>query len=232
MVTAQTAACVAATCAPTAILELLVIGALMGMLGQGARAVVGLKTMTDYANAQGVSASDLFEAARLITSLLIGSLVGLASALIYYINGGTAADISSHVLVGWAGAAYAGTDALEALISQYLSPGAPGSTAQKLKAAAPKPQAQQPAGAYTHDQAEKIVIAVLKASPQVNDQTPLSQLGYSNGQNLSDLTADINRVIIRDGYALDNSAYQGWSTVGDVVKSVQNAQRPNLGAKQ
>lgn len=108
---------------PATVLEVLVIGALMGMLGQGARAVVGLKSMADDAHAQGLSPNDLFQAARLITSLLIGTLVGLASALVYFIDGGTAAQLTWHYYVAWAAAAYAGTDALEGFISQYLSPG-------------------------------------------------------------------------------------------------------------
>ena len=44
------------------LLEILIIGALMGMLGQGARAVVGLKGMSDDAKALDLSPNDLFEA--------------------------------------------------------------------------------------------------------------------------------------------------------------------------
>ena len=46
-------------------LEILIIGALMGVLGQGARAVVGLKGMADDAKALDLSPNDLFQAARL-----------------------------------------------------------------------------------------------------------------------------------------------------------------------
>jgi hypothetical protein len=105
------------------LLELLVIGALLGGFGQGLRAVVGLKGVSDEAKAQGLSFYDLFEAARLLTSLLIGGLVGLASALIYFkANGAVTPDATT--CFAWAAAGYAGTDALEGFISQYLSPGA------------------------------------------------------------------------------------------------------------
>jgi hypothetical protein len=164
----------------TAVLELLVLGALMGMLGQGARAVVGLKTMTDYANAQGVGANDLFEAGRLITSMLIGTLVGLASALVYYIGGGSATDLTWHVLVGWAGAAYAGTDALEGFISQYMSPGASDSTVQKVTAAVTaKLATAKPA--YSSGDAWTIVLAAFTklGKPNVQQGDLLSALGYS-----------------------------------------------------
>ncbi len=105
-------------------LEILVIGALMGILGQGARAVVGLKGMSDDAKAQGRNPSDLFQAGRLLTSFLIGIIVGLASVIVYFKSGGsTTAEPTWQTMLAWAVSAYAGTDFLEGFISQYLSPG-------------------------------------------------------------------------------------------------------------
>lgn len=107
------------------VLQILVIGALMGMLGQGARAVVGLKSMSDDAKALDLSPNDLFQAARLLTSFLIGMLVGLASVLVYLQSGGSMTDNPTwQTMLAWAVSAYAGTDFLESFISQYLSPGA------------------------------------------------------------------------------------------------------------
>lgn len=93
----------------------------MGFLGQGARAVAGLKSMSDDAKSIGVSSSDLFQAARLFISLAIGVLVGLAAALIYLINYPSGSP-DSGILLGFAAAGYAGTDFLEAFISRYLTP--------------------------------------------------------------------------------------------------------------
>jgi hypothetical protein len=92
----------------------------MGLLGQGVRAVVGLKSMTDDARAVGVSPADFFQAARLLTSLMIGVIVGLAEAIVYMANAG-APTLDWHVLLGFAATAYAGTDFLEGFISSYLS---------------------------------------------------------------------------------------------------------------
>lgn len=212
-------------------LEILIIGMLMGMLGQGARAVAGLKSMADDAKALGLSSNDLFEASRLITSFLIGSLVGLASALVYIIDGGST-EPSSHMMLAWAAAAYAGTDFLESFISQYLSPGASAAAVQKLPIAALlKAQVQQPA--FTYAQAEKIVMDVLQAGPGVTDKTNLSDLGYANGPNLYILAGQINAVIVKDGYLIDNSEIGSWSTVGDVVNNVQHATKKpvNLGGQ-
>jgi hypothetical protein len=112
----------------------LLLGGLMGLLGQGARTVVGLKSMSDEAKSLGVSPNDLFQAARLLTSLMIGFLVGLAAALIYIASGPPAADAAAaakaagaldwHILLGFAAAGYAGTDFLEGFISNYLTPAA------------------------------------------------------------------------------------------------------------
>ncbi len=96
----------------------------MGLLGQGSRAVVGLKSISDDAKSLGVSPNDLFQAARLFISLVIGFLVGVAAALIYLMS--NASGIPDwHILLGFAAAGYAGTDFLEGFISKYLTPTVP-----------------------------------------------------------------------------------------------------------
>jgi len=220
----------------TAVLEILVLGALMGMLGQGARAVVGLKTMTDYANAQGLSSSDLFAAGRLITSLLIGTLVGLASALVYYISGGTAADISSHVLVGWAAAAYAGTDALEGFISQYLSPGATAkavtmtltadNVATLLAAKPPSSPPLSPTPTCSSDTAWTITVAAFAARGfTVSEKQPgqlLSDMNLTDYNSLRELLRKLNDRI-DEQHGLSDAFAVSWQQKGITVGTVQNA---------
>jgi hypothetical protein len=106
---------------PSQMLVILVLGGLMGFLGQGSRAVIGLKGMSDDAKTLGVSPNDLFQAMRLFISLVIGLLVGVAAALIYIMSGGTYM-LDWHILLGFAAAGYAGTDFLETFISNYLAP--------------------------------------------------------------------------------------------------------------
>lgn len=113
------------------LLEVVVLGGLMGLLGQGARAVVGLKGMADTAKSLALSSSDLFEASRLITSLLIGFLVGLAAALIYIKGFDDITKVTEptwQTMLAWVASGYLGTDFLEGFISQYLPQGAAGST--------------------------------------------------------------------------------------------------------
>ena len=107
------------------ILLILIAAALMGVLGQGARAIVGLKGMTDEAKSLNLSPSDLFKAARLLTSLMIGMIVGLAAGLFYIQSGSTADQVSFQTLMGFAASAYLGTDVLESFISKYFTPATP-----------------------------------------------------------------------------------------------------------
>ncbi len=103
----------------------ILLGGLIGLFGQGIRAVVGLKTMVDYASDQRVSEQDLFNAARILISLVIGFLAGIAATLILGIktlmDSANAGDL--HSLLGIAAAGYAGTDAIEGFISKYLPGG-------------------------------------------------------------------------------------------------------------
>ena len=70
-----------ATGDPSSILAALVLAGLLGALGQSARTVAGLKKMNDEAAKQGLSSADVFIAARLFVSLMIGFLAGVAAGL-------------------------------------------------------------------------------------------------------------------------------------------------------
>jgi len=118
------------------VLKALLLAGLMGMVGQGARTIVGLKSIADQAAAQGLDQDDLFRAARLLVSLMIGFLSGVAAAFLLGIDKVAAVTAANNqVLLGLAAAGYAGTDAIEGFISRYLPgqgarPGAsPNSTA-------------------------------------------------------------------------------------------------------
>jgi hypothetical protein len=102
-------------------LKALLLAGLMGMVGQGARAIVGLKSVADQAAAQGLDSADLFRAARLAVSLMIGFVAGVAAAFLLGIDKIVAVTAAnSQVLLGLAAAGYAGTDAIEGFVSRYL----------------------------------------------------------------------------------------------------------------
>jgi hypothetical protein len=112
----------------------LLLGGLMGMIGQGIRAVAGLKKMNDDAQSQGATAQDLFIASRLIVSLIIGFIAGViaASTMLSKLIAMTSGDIS--ILFGIAAAGYAGTDFIEAIAPTIV--GAAGKPATPSPAAA------------------------------------------------------------------------------------------------
>ncbi len=118
----------------------ILLGGLMGLFGQGIRAVVGLKTMVDYASDQQTSEHDLFNAARMLISLVIGFLAGIAATLTLGIKTLTDNPGDLHTLLGIAAAGYAGTDAIEGFISKYLPSGKPKPEAASSTAASQNPK--------------------------------------------------------------------------------------------
>jgi hypothetical protein len=203
-------------------LEILLLGALMGLLGQGARAVAGLKTMTDDAQTMGVSPNDLFQAARLFVSLAIGVLVGLAAALIYLASNG-GANPDWHVLLGFAAAGYTGTDFLEAFISKYLVPPAQsGAKTAALGPRVPMPAPAPPPAPSTPKDLVYSVILQLEPGQQLTDGTLLASLGWDDYGSLDDLRWHINQRHWR-GLVLPDGALAQCTKVSDVTAAVTAA---------
>jgi hypothetical protein len=98
----------------TEVLASLLVSGLLGAMGQGVRAVVGIKKMVDAARQADASATDLFIASRLGVSLAIGFIAGVIAGLSVGLAtiGGSNGDVK--VLLGIAAAGYAGTDFIEA----------------------------------------------------------------------------------------------------------------------
>lgn len=111
-VAADTATTLAAPLSSEQVLSALVLAGLLGMIGQAVRAIVGLKKMNDDALSGGVSASDLFIASRLVTSEIIGFVVGVVTAFSLDINK-LVTVTNFQFLLGIVAAGYAGTDIIE-----------------------------------------------------------------------------------------------------------------------
>jgi len=105
----------------------IVCGGVLGMLGQGLRAVAGLKKANDAASATGQSFSDVFEPRKLAVSMFIGFLAG-AFALLGASMSNAAYKLDNSSIMTVLAAGYAGTDFLDAFISKAL----PGSTPAAL----------------------------------------------------------------------------------------------------
>jgi hypothetical protein len=101
-------------------LAALIMGGFLGLLGQGARAVVGLKGLQDQVDSPDASQTDVFSAARLLMSLMIGFLAGLAATLAMGIDKLLFISPSNlDVLLGIAAAGYVGTDFIEKFMSRF-----------------------------------------------------------------------------------------------------------------
>jgi hypothetical protein len=86
------------------------LGVLLGALGQGARVVVGIKKQYDTASNPAINKSfdEWFDVKLLVISLFIGGIAGgLASVLII------GKDMNVELLLGLIAAGYAGTDFIE-----------------------------------------------------------------------------------------------------------------------
>ena len=99
----------------------LVVAGLMGMVGQGIRAVAGIKKMSDDAQAKGVSASSAFSPSWFFVSLMIGFIAGVVAGLSLGLSKILKAPDDFQVLLGLAAAGYTGSDFIEAFASRYSS---------------------------------------------------------------------------------------------------------------
>jgi len=105
-------------------LMIILLGGVMGTIGQGIRTVVGIKKLNENMAQAGKSLREGFEGATLVVSLLIGFIAG-ALAAIMLVGDDT---VERDLLMGLLAAGYAGTDFIEGFARRYL-PGGQASTA-------------------------------------------------------------------------------------------------------
>lgn len=100
-------------------INLLLLGGLLGALGQGVRAVIGLKKVNDQAVLEGREMKDLVDASTLIISLVIGFIAG-ALAIVGIADPAKPMIPDKQLVISLLGAGYAGTDFIEGFIKKYL----------------------------------------------------------------------------------------------------------------
>lgn len=106
-------------------LLLLLLGGVSGSVGQIVRSLAGIHKLRSEAAAVGTTPTDLFEAPRLIYSLVVGFAAGAVAAIS---TTSIDARVDSQLILGFAAAGYAGTDFLEAFVQSRLSPAARAAT--------------------------------------------------------------------------------------------------------
>lgn len=92
----------------------------LGMLGQAARVIVGMKKAMDEAAQKNVADSSVIDGRRLVISLVIGFAAGGLGALAILRPD---AAVTTETLLGLAAAGYAGTDFIEGFIKRQHLPG-------------------------------------------------------------------------------------------------------------
>lgn len=100
----------------------IVLGGLLGIVGQGARVIVGLKKLNDQASATSTPFGSLFSTSTLLLSLLIGFVAGVL-AMIGMST--TELKIDRNTLVALIAAGYAGTDFIEGFVKRNIRAASP-----------------------------------------------------------------------------------------------------------
>lgn len=127
------------------LINLLVLGAILGAMGQAARIIVGLKKAVDLASAPTtLDFKQAFETDKLLISLLIGAVAG-AFGLYSLVGGNTDCNntpiIKSETYYAVIAIGYSGADFIEGFMRKSLP------TVLKEPAPAPTPPAPVPATA-------------------------------------------------------------------------------------
>jgi hypothetical protein len=103
-------------------LTFVLLGALLGAAGQGARVVVGLKKEVVDARETGKTVAQWFDGRELLLSFVLGSVAGVVAAISQY-----APDvaITKSLLLGFAAAGYAGADFIGGLMEKWIPANTP-----------------------------------------------------------------------------------------------------------
>jgi len=116
----------------------LLIGGILGLVGQMLRFLVGYKKLYDLAAKESISASDMFDTSRFVISLIIGfvaGVIGVASLLdsktpLFAVN-------PKETIMTLIGIGYAGTDFIEGFIKKSIPSNTTESVANDGKAPPP-----------------------------------------------------------------------------------------------
>jgi hypothetical protein len=121
-------------------LEIVALGIIFGALGQGARTIVGIKKLNDYAD--DATSTALIDGIRLLISFGIGGVAGAFAAVTLITD--LTKTVPLEQLFTIAAAGYAGSDFIEGFISR-ISGGA-GKAATKSSAASAKDSSDDAVG--------------------------------------------------------------------------------------
>lgn len=99
-------------------LQLVALGGLAGLLGQGVRVVVGFKKLHDASTRSNSSVYDMIRPDRLFVPLAVGFIAGALAAATTISTIAELHAISLQKILALAGAGYAGADFVEGFMSR------------------------------------------------------------------------------------------------------------------
>lgn len=99
-------------------LQILALGGVAGMVGQGVRMIVGIKQLHDQAAAAGVPPKELLDLPQLTLEMVVGFIAGSLAAMVTSLDPN---NIDSRHLLGLLAAGYAGTDFIQGLMARATS---------------------------------------------------------------------------------------------------------------
>jgi hypothetical protein len=103
---------------PLNTLIIILLGAILGMVGQGIRVVVGIKKVGDEAVKTGQDQKDLIQTKQLALSLFIAFAIGAIAGVLAAVTS-TELSFSKTTIIAFIAAGYAGTDFIEGFIRKY-----------------------------------------------------------------------------------------------------------------
>lgn len=157
---------------PTVLLSALLLAGLMGMVGQGARTVVGLKKLHDFNATQAPDQATTFLASRLVISLIIGFIAGVLAALAVGLDKlAGPAGAAVEVLLGLAAAGYAGADFIEGFMSKAPTitggAGAAGTARTEPPSTTTKTEPPATGAPQPSEQADRLIMQTSQLSTEI-----------------------------------------------------------------
>ena len=98
----------------------ILLGGLLGVVGQGIRTITGLKKVYDKASIDQSSFAAEFEMSVFVMSLFTGFVAGALATFAASDTSGKLNVVSKEVLLGIIAAGYSGTDFVEGFMKKYL----------------------------------------------------------------------------------------------------------------
>jgi sulfite exporter TauE/SafE len=110
---------------PQETLTLVLLGAVVGVVGQGARAAVGIHKARREASPKELESGEWYETTRLWTSIFIGAVAGALAVIVQFeglrdVVTSSDQQLGRGILLTFFGAGYAGTDFIEGLLKERL----------------------------------------------------------------------------------------------------------------